>query len=144
MMPCVFPVLVAITVNALCRRPVVAFILHFGLTSGVMHADFILYCATDGARGSAGKFVLVSLVLGGLYTLAIGAVTGAFFWQYRDRRSNFRYRPGYCSGCGYSLRGNTSGRCPECGVAWTDSGYAEPTDFDASRIDRQLTDETNR
>lgn len=24
---------------------------------------------------------------------------------------------GFCSSCGYNLRGNTSGRCPECGTA---------------------------
>ena len=25
-------------------------------------------------------------------------------------------RPGHCQACGYDLTGNTSGRCPECGV----------------------------
>jgi drug/metabolite transporter (DMT)-like permease len=28
-----------------------------------------------------------------------------------------RFAPGLCQACGYNLRGNTSGRCPECGTA---------------------------
>jgi hypothetical protein len=40
--------------------------------------------------------------------LAAGA-TALLFW-----RSRRRY-PGYCVRCGYSLTGNTSGVCPECG-----------------------------
>jgi len=31
----------------------------------------------------------------------------------RDRR---RARPGLCSRCGYDLKGNLSGVCPECGL----------------------------
>jgi len=27
-----------------------------------------------------------------------------------------RPRPGFCMSCGYDLRGNSSGRCPECGT----------------------------
>ncbi|RJP41939.1 MAG: hypothetical protein C4547_01180 [Phycisphaerales bacterium] len=32
-------------------------------------------------------------------------------------RPAVRQRPGYCRKCGYDLRGNTSGVCPECGEA---------------------------
>ncbi len=35
--------------------------------------------------------------------------TGYLF--YRDPR----YPPGHCQGCGYNLKGNVSGVCPECG-----------------------------
>jgi hypothetical protein len=28
-----------------------------------------------------------------------------------------RHRTGYCGQCGYSLRGNVSGVCPECGMS---------------------------
>ncbi|MBP7746729.1 MAG: hypothetical protein KA383_11420 [Phycisphaerae bacterium] len=28
-----------------------------------------------------------------------------------------RIVPGHCTGCGYDLTGNVSGRCPECGTA---------------------------
>jgi hypothetical protein len=27
------------------------------------------------------------------------------------------WQPGMCTGCGYLMRGNVSGRCPECGCA---------------------------
>ncbi len=30
-----------------------------------------------------------------------------------------RTHPGHCAHCGYSLTGNTSGKCPECGAATT-------------------------
>ncbi len=32
-----------------------------------------------------------------------------------------------CTGCGYDLRGNTSGRCPECGVQVHTSDASEPS-----------------
>ena len=32
---------------------------------------------------------------------------------HRDRR---KPRPGFCRGCDYDLTGNTTGRCPECGL----------------------------
>ena len=45
--------------------------------------------------------------------LAIFAVPTALLF-YLDRR---RATPGTCARCGYDLTGNTSGRCPECGVS---------------------------
>ncbi len=41
---------------------------------------------------------------------AVTAVPTAFLF-YRDRR----HPRGHCQGCGYDLKGNVSGRCPECG-----------------------------
>jgi hypothetical protein len=41
--------------------------------------------------------------------LFVAISTGILFW--RDRR----FPPGHCQYCGYSLTGNTSGACPECG-----------------------------
>jgi hypothetical protein len=38
-----------------------------------------------------------------------------FLW-WRMRR-DCRLRPGHCTNCGYSLRDNMSGTCPECGTA---------------------------
>jgi RNA polymerase subunit RPABC4/transcription elongation factor Spt4 len=49
-----------------------------------------------------------------LWGLAL--VLGA--WPLFSLRRVFRTRqPGLCSNCGYSLTGNTSGVCPECGTA---------------------------
>ncbi len=44
------------------------------------------------------------------FTLAM--VSTALLWLL-DRR---RAKPGHCGRCGYSLTGNVSGRCPECGT----------------------------
>jgi hypothetical protein len=36
-------------------------------------------------------------------------------WFIRRRRHRLWRRAGFCGRCGYNLRGNTTGRCPECG-----------------------------
>lgn len=43
--------------------------------------------------------------------IVLVATTTLLLW--RDRK---RARTGYCIQCGYNLFGNTSGRCPECGI----------------------------
>jgi hypothetical protein len=40
------------------------------------------------------------------------SVLTVWLWR-RDRRP----KPGHCQRCGYDLTGNTSGTCPECGLA---------------------------
>jgi len=45
--------------------------------------------------------------------LMVATLTG--FLRARDRRRHAR--PGDCRACGYNLTGNTSGKCPECGMA---------------------------
>ncbi len=44
--------------------------------------------------------------------LLLALPTGLLFWS--DHRK--RMRPNACATCGYDLTGNTSGKCPECGV----------------------------
>jgi len=44
--------------------------------------------------------------------LLIALPTGFLFWSDHRRRM----RAGCCSQCGYSLTGNQSGKCPECGA----------------------------
>jgi hypothetical protein len=41
----------------------------------------------------------------------------AFALTFLPSRYLFRHPPGHCQHCGYSLTGNTSGVCPECGTA---------------------------
>jgi len=55
-----------------------------------------------GFAGLAGVFVLEMLLIG------LGLFGGFVF-------SGRHYPPGHCQRCGYNLRGNVSGRCPECG-----------------------------
>ena len=43
--------------------------------------------------------------------LLIALPTGWLFWSDHKRK-----KPGHCPSCGYSLTGNTSGTCPECGA----------------------------
>ena len=46
-----------------------------------------------------------------LEVIAIGVVIAAWWFALRRVR-----QPGECATCGFALRGNTSGRCPECGA----------------------------
>ncbi|MCG8406916.1 MAG: hypothetical protein MI923_17095 [Phycisphaerales bacterium] len=48
----------------------------------------------------------------GLPLVFAACVTASLFW--RDR---MRLPANHCQNCAYDLRGNTSGRCPECGEA---------------------------
>ena len=44
-------------------------------------------------------------------------VAAACCWRLATRsRRRLRELPGHCDGCGYDLRGNASGVCPECGT----------------------------
>jgi hypothetical protein len=45
---------------------------------------------------------------------AILPVSALLRWRRRRRRAN-RLKQGLCAACGYNLRGNVSGVCPECG-----------------------------
>lgn len=51
--------------------------------------------------------------------LAPAAVVAAAWWVSVFRGRQLRPRPGFCRGCGYDLGGLVSGRCPECGKAFT-------------------------
>jgi len=52
--------------------------------------------------------------------LLIALPTGFLFWS--DHRK--RTRMGHCTTCGYDLKGNTSGTCPECGAVSSAGGNA--------------------
>ena len=58
--------------------------------------------------GKSADFVLLPLWLPFLVLL----IPTLLLWR-RDRR---KPRPGFCRRCDYDLTGNTSGRCPECGL----------------------------
>ena len=45
-----------------------------------------------------------------------------FIPQYKRWQSHENERQGRCNKCGYDLTGNTSGVCPECGMAMTERG----------------------
>lgn len=45
--------------------------------------------------------------------LAIIIFDAALIWWWRKKQM----KPGYCSACGYDLRGSVGGRCSECGKA---------------------------
>jgi membrane protein YdbS with pleckstrin-like domain len=58
-----------------------------------------------------------ALVIVGVPLAVAGLVLAPFIRQgYREERRSDRLKTGRCLACGYSLRGNVSGVCPECGA----------------------------
>jgi len=51
------------------------------------------------------------------------AIPTLYLW-----RADRRIPPGHCQKCGYNLKGNVSGICPECGTNVTCSGTDQPPD----------------
>ena len=54
--------------------------------------------------------------------LVLSVSPALVLWLWRDRRPGV----GWCQECGYNLAGNTSGRCPECGIRVGRAGRAGP------------------
>jgi hypothetical protein len=51
------------------------------------------------------------------WAVALLAFTVSVWTWLAYRRRRDRDRPGHCNACGYDLKGNVSGVCPECGAA---------------------------
>jgi hypothetical protein len=98
-------VVVASTLTLLLKRPGVAFALSlpFSLLLGVL-----IDGASRGEVSNLWPFACIVYLLPMLATTGIGVAIG---WAIIIAR----YDPLACPRCGYSLRGNVSGRCPECG-----------------------------
>jgi hypothetical protein len=80
----------------------------------VTSAAAVVLLATVGAVA-----VYVSEVLGGMLAIAVGVGGAAVAFATDVRREDLprqRRERGQCLACGYDLRGNTSGVCPECGA----------------------------
>ena len=82
------------------------------LPGGVLAALIFFVLGRD---FNSAAFTLTTSLLNVLTWAAIGALC-AFIWESSLPLEPQRYAP-ECSKCGYSLIGNTSGRCPECGTA---------------------------
>ena len=63
----------------------------------------------DGSLGTAFNKAIILLL--------IGAVASLVALRIRERKKGI-IRRGMCRKCGYDLRGNTTGTCPECGMKW--------------------------
>jgi hypothetical protein len=84
-----------------------------GIVSGAIGALALTY-----PQDNMGGLFCVSI---SGFLLALTVTTALFAGADEPRRyppprpPQFRYPPGHCQSCGYFLRGNESGRCPECG-----------------------------
>jgi len=68
-----------------------------------------------------GAYLMIESVVTVIGSLAACvAVAGSMAWIGRAVE-NRNGRPRCCRGCGYDLRGNASGRCPECGTRIADA-----------------------
>jgi len=63
-------------------------------------------------RPGGGGFAVTLLLNALIVPLALGGAWGASRGRYRRAA---RMASGHCVKCGYDLRGNVSGKCPECG-----------------------------
>jgi hypothetical protein len=65
-----------------------------------------------------------------------GAASFAAFWLWQSFRACRRRRRGRCVTCGYDLRGNVSGTCPECGRASEQPAKLPRSEGVVSRVQR--------
>lgn len=68
------------------------------------------------ARGFFGSFVLPPGAIWVVAFVCLACVPIAFAIAIHFREIHTRRDRGLCERCGYDLRGNTSGQCPECGA----------------------------
>lgn len=69
---------------------------------------------STGLVGRIVQILIVFAVLGALFGAPM-ALVGMVVAGPRIRRSGRAFGPHYCKACGYSLRGLTEPKCPECG-----------------------------
>lgn len=119
------PLLILVTVSTV----MVAFIATYDLSRPLDRAFAVLCAAVvnvlvaailsyqrSGLRtGSAADCFTMGAVFG-FATLVVGLLCVLLF-AIPLRHARYFWRPGLCDQCGYSLEGNVSGRCPECGQA---------------------------
>jgi hypothetical protein len=80
-------------------------------TDNISRTNFLTRFLTDEDNRMVGKVTIESFQLPLWWFVAgFGMLTVWLFWLDRPRR-----RAGTCPYCSYDLRGNISGRCPECG-----------------------------
>lgn len=53
------------------------------------------------------------------WVVVVHRLVRPFLRGMKEAKDEYHLRVGRCLNCGYSLRGNQSGICPECGVART-------------------------
>ena len=68
--------------------------------------------------GSVGQFLPFTAFFLFVFFLPVGFLAGIPIWWLKPKPKP----PGYCQKCGYNLRGNVSGVCPECGEKITADG----------------------
>ena len=75
---------------------------------------FWLFAAMQKGVANVGLTGSAILSFAVLYGMGLAAT---WLMMFRRERLAERRRRGLCTACGYSLTGNTSGVCPECGTA---------------------------
>ena len=80
-----------------------------------VQSPLILWAVTTRAMRGGAPWKVIALAYAG-YGLGFACVLVFRAMEGRQSRKVRRRRQGLCTECGYDLRGNVSGRCPECGV----------------------------
>jgi len=80
-----------------------------------LHLPGVYTGAFDAYESTPSRMRVWYVLIGYPWLLTVFA-TLPVLWGVRTARKHSRLRGGRCVACGYSLTGNTTGTCPECGA----------------------------
>ena len=96
---------------------------YFGTFDAIAYCRRVAQANGNPAGGVAGfewigigKSDYLCVLLIPFWAVALTALAASVWAGLAYRRQRDRARPGHCKACGYDLKGNVSGVCPECGT----------------------------
>ena len=95
---------------------VAAVVLSVALVALVQYVGLLAYIQKLGPKGSHGFIQFIAFMsIPSVMSLAVFGGLTQLLARLRRAKGNRRRKKGLCLKCGYNLKGNVSGVCPECG-----------------------------